>query len=116
MAPDLPRAALLAANAHNQIALTPNNHVTPLKTNSSAGILTVCPSTTPFGLTLGPTNPGMIDIAQETLDFRCRGFSPQLRLLVPAFSLPYTPGWLTPFPSTRMERFPTASATRWNFQ
>ena len=35
-----------------------------------AGILTCCPSPTPFGLSLGSTNPGMIDIAQETLDLR----------------------------------------------
>ncbi len=73
----------------------------------SHGILTMCPSTTPFDLALGPTNPEMIAIAQETLDFRCWGFSPQLRLLIPAFSLPYTPGRLTPFPSAHMERFPT---------
>ena len=37
---------------------------------AGAGILACCPSTTPFGLALGPTNPGMIDIAQETSGFR----------------------------------------------
>lgn len=47
-------------------------------------------------LGLGPTNPGMITIAQETLLFRPTGFSPVLRLLVPAFSLPNAPPWLTP--------------------
>jgi hypothetical protein len=40
---------------------------------SSAGILTCCPSTTPFGLALGPTNPGTIRVAQETLGFRWAG-------------------------------------------
>ena len=50
----------------------------------------------------------MIAIAQETLDFRCAGISPALRLLVPAFSLPYTPRWLAPDASVRMERFLTA--------
>ena len=34
------------------------------------GILTCCPSTTPFGLALGPTNPTRIDLPSETLDFR----------------------------------------------
>jgi len=38
-------------------------------------------------LGLGPTNPGMIIIAQETLLFRWAGFSPALWLLIPAFSL-----------------------------
>ena len=42
-------------------------------------------------LGLGPTNPGMITIAQETLLFRPTGFSPVLKLLIPAFSLPNAP-------------------------
>ena len=40
------------------------------------GILTESPSPTPFGLDLGSTNPGWINLPQETLDFRCYGFSP----------------------------------------
>ena len=46
-------------------------------------------------LGLGPTNPGMIIIAQETLLFRWTGFSPVFSLLIPAFSLLYTPQLLT---------------------
>ena len=42
-------------------------------------------------LGLGPTNPGMITIAQETLLFRPTGFSPVLKLLIPAFSLGTAP-------------------------
>ena len=42
-------------------------------------------------LGLGPTNPGMITIAQESLLFRPTGFSPVLKLLIPAFSLPTAP-------------------------
>ncbi len=42
-------------------------------------------------LGLGPTNPGMIIIAQETSLFRPTGFSPALWLLIPAFSLPHAP-------------------------
>ncbi len=42
-------------------------------------------------LGLGPTNPGMITIAQETSLFRPTGFSPVLKLLIPAFSLPHAP-------------------------
>ena len=46
-------------------------------------------------LPLGPTNPGIITIVQETLLFRPWGFSPHLWLLIPAFSLPNAPQFLT---------------------
>src|SRR2546430_6066763 len=42
-------------------------------------------------LGLGPTNPGTIIVAQETLLFRWAGFSPALWLLIPAFSLDTAP-------------------------
>ena len=42
-------------------------------------------------LGLGPTNPGTIIVAQETLLLRWKGFSPFLKLLIPAFSLPRAP-------------------------
>ena len=42
-------------------------------------------------LDLGPTNPEMITMAQETLLLRPTGFSPVLWLLIPAFSLPNSP-------------------------
>ena len=42
-------------------------------------------------LGLGPTNPGTITVAQETLLLRPTGFSPVLWLLIPAFSLPNAP-------------------------
>ncbi len=51
-------------------------------------MLTGCPSTTPFGLALGPTNPERINLSQETLDFRRPRFSLGLSLLMPAESLP----------------------------
>ena len=43
---------------------------------AGSGILTGHPSLTPFGLSLGSTNPGRINLPQETLDFRRYGFSP----------------------------------------
>jgi len=46
-------------------------------------------------LGLGPTNPGTITVAQETLLFRWAGFSPALWLLIPAFSLDNAPHGLT---------------------
>ena len=42
-------------------------------------------------LGLGPTNPGTITVALETLLLRPTGFSPVLRLLIPAFSLDTAP-------------------------
>src|SRR6516225_753036 len=38
-------------------------------------MLTNCPSPTPFGLGLGPTDPGTSNVAQETLDLRRIRFS-----------------------------------------
>ena len=59
------------------------------------GILTMCPSGAALAIPLGPTNPQLITIAEETLFFRRAGFSPALWLLVPAFSLLYAPPALT---------------------
>ena len=69
--------------------------VTINKIHAGTGILTRCPSPTLVRLGLGPTNPGMIIMAQETLLFRWAGFSPALWLLIPAFSLDNTPPNLT---------------------
>ena len=46
-------------------------------------------------LGLGPTNPGTITVALETLLLRPTGFSPVLWLLIPAFSLDTAPPYLT---------------------
>ena len=46
--------------------------------HSGAGLLTCCPSPTPRGLGLGPTNPERIILAQEPLGLRRGGFAPPL--------------------------------------
>ena len=81
-------------------------YVTPLKHNGSAGILTCYPSVTPFGLALGPANPGTIRVALETLGLRWTGFSPVFLLLMPTFSLRNAPRWLTPFASALLRMLP----------
>src|SRR5437016_9140103 len=53
------------------------------------------PPPAPCGLGLGPTDPGTINVAQETLDLRRAGFSPTFTLLVPAFALVHAPHGLT---------------------
>jgi hypothetical protein len=54
---------------------------------TGAGILTSCPSPTPRGLGLGPTNPTRINLPSEPSGFRRERFSRSLTLLMPAFSL-----------------------------
>ena len=78
------------------------------KNHSRVGILTDCPSTTPFGFALGPPNPWLITIAKETLDFRWEGLSPSLRLLRPTFSLLKAP----PLFTRRLHCFENASLPR----
>jgi hypothetical protein len=46
---------------------------------SGTGILTCCPSLTPLGLSLGPTNPTRINLPSETLGIRRTRFSRVLR-------------------------------------
>ena len=48
-------------------------------TPRGSGILTGCPSPTPLGLGLGPTNPTRINLPSETLDLRGPCFSHDLR-------------------------------------
>ena len=62
-------------------------------------------------LGLGPTNPGTIIVAQETLLFRWAGFSPALWLLIPAFSLDNAPPNL---PVRLRRRYQRSSTTRIN--
>ena len=53
-----------------------------------------CP-TPKHRIALGPPNPPLISIAEETLDFRRSDISSDLWLLMPAFSLPKAPLYLT---------------------
>ena len=71
------------------------------------GILTSFPSPTSLELGLGPTNPGRINLAQETLGLRRTGFSPVLSLLVPTFSFLPRPPLLTVWLQPTAERSPT---------
>ena len=60
-----------------------------------AGILTGCPSPTPFGLSLGSPNPGRTNLPQEPLGFRRAEFSSAFSLLIPGSSLLPRPAVLT---------------------
>jgi hypothetical protein len=66
----------LTTSIHSEAHLSPSILLPPL---IGTGILTRCPSPTPFGLGLGPTNPTRTDLPSETLDFRRTWFSHVLR-------------------------------------
>ena len=59
------------------------------------GISTVCPSSTPFGLDLGPDLPWADEPSPGNLRLSTEEFLAPLSLLMPAFSLPNTPPPLT---------------------
>ena len=65
--------------------------VSLLKSFSGYGISTVCASTTPVGLALAPGLPGADEPAPGNLRFSTITILTQFSLLIPAFSLPYSP-------------------------
>ena len=80
---------------------------------TGTGILTSCPSTTPLGLALGPTNPTRTDLPSETLDFRRRWFShlsryscqhPHFQLLQYISSMYLHRHWNAPLPCITTSR------------
>ena len=66
----------------------------------STGISTCCPSSTPFGLDLGPDLPWADEPSPGNLRLSTAEFLAPLSLLMPAFSLPCSPPplpiWLLP--------------------
>ena len=100
--PDLPgtRPHCNELKSNNKLYIL--HPVPPSQKQIRHGILTMCPSDAALAISLGPTNPWLIDIAKETLIFRRVGFSPTLRLLVPTFLLLNAPAWVTPLPSMQI--------------
>ena len=76
----------------NPLLLICRAHITTICQYRNINLLSIAYATR---LGLGPTNPGTITVAQETLLFRWAGFSPALWLLIPTFSLPHAPPNLT---------------------
>ena len=62
---------------------------------SSTGISTCCPSATPLGLALGPDLPRADQLYSGNLRYSAWRIPTSISLLIPAFSLPYTPQLLT---------------------
>src|SRR5919199_1055170 len=86
---------LRRSNSDAALGLTHPAHAWDLIVLSGNGISTVCPSPTPFGLGLGPTNPPRMNLAAETSAIRWGRLLTSLTLLMPAFSLPSAPPPLT---------------------
>ena len=76
----------------------------------------MCPSDAAIAISLGPTNPLLIDIAAETLVFRRTGISPVLWLLVPTFLLVHAPRWLTPSASSQSTILSYRLCISWKIQ
>ena len=72
----------------NPLRLICRAHITTICQYRNINLLSIAYATR---LGLGPTNPGTITVAQETLLFRWAGFSPALWLLIPTFSLDTAP-------------------------
>ena len=62
---------------------------------SSTGISTCCPSATTLGLALGPDLPRADQLYSGNLGYSAWRIPTSISLLIPAFSLPYTPQLLT---------------------
>ena len=74
-------------------------------TYSSTGISTCCPSTTPFGLALGPDLPRADQLYSGNLGYSAWGIPTPISLLIPAFSLLNSPR-LLPVPLRPIENAP----------
>ena len=62
---------------------------------TGTGISTCCPSTTPFGLALGPDLPRADQLYSGNLGYSAWRIPTSISLLIPAFSLPCSPQLLT---------------------
>ena len=88
---DLPSSLLprLRRASHSRLALT--TCVPTVLLSSSAGISTCCPSTTAFALALGPDLPRADQLYSGNLGYSAIRILTLFSLLIPAFSLPYSP-------------------------
>ena len=104
-APDFPDALLPRLRAAFHSAPVLSTYVPTVLSYDSAGISTCCPSTTPFGLALGPDLPRADQLYSGNLGYSAGRIPTFLSLLIPAFSLPGTPR-LLPVPLRRASNAP----------
>ena len=86
-------------------------HVSVILNYGGYGISTVCASTTPFGLALAPGLPWADEPTPGNLRFSAITILTQFSLLIPAFSLVYSPHMLPLMLHPSTQRSPTQSST-----
>ena len=117
---DLPTIPLPCLHAAFRSAPALSTCVPTVLLSCSAGICTRCPSATAFALTLGPDLPREDQLYPGNLGYSAGRILTPLSLLIPAFSLQYTPRLLTvplrrifnaPLPMECNQYLPYASAS-----
>ena len=100
---DLPTVLLprLHRSFHSRLMLS--SYVPTVLLYCSTGISTCCPSTTPFGLALGPDLPRADQLYSGNLGYSAGRILTFLSLLIPAFSLQYSPQLLIGTASSRIQ-------------
>ena len=88
---DLPAQRLLCLDRSFHTRLTLSTRVPTVLSYCSTGISTCCPSATSFDLALGPDLPRADQLYPGNLRYSAERILTFLSLLIPAFSLRYTP-------------------------
>ena len=88
---DLPLQLVLRLHAAFHSAPALSTRVPTVLLLRSTGISTCCPSTTAFALALGPDLPRADQLYPGNLGYSAERIPTSLSLLIPAFSLPYSP-------------------------
>ena len=102
-APDLPNALLPRLHQSFHPWLMLSTRVPTVLSHCGTGISTCCPSATPLGLALGPDLPRADQLYSGNLGYSAGRIPTFLSLLIPAFSLQYSPQLLTGTASSRIQ-------------
>ena len=102
-APDLPNALLPRLHQSFHPWLMLSTRVPTVLSHCGTGISTCCPSATPLGLALGPDLPRADQLYSGNLRYSAGRIPTFLSLLIPAFSLRYSPQLLTGTASSRIQ-------------
>ena len=102
-APDLPNALLPRLHQSFHPWLMLSTRVPTVLSHCGTGISTCCPSATPLGLALGPDLPRADQLYSGNLGYSAGRIPTFLSLLIPAFSLRYSPQLLSGTASSRIQ-------------
>ena len=102
-APDLPNALLPRVHQSFHPWLMLSTRVPTVLSHCGTGISTCCPPATPLGLALGPDLPRADQLYSGNLGYSAGRIPTFLSLLIPAFSLRYSPQLLTGTASSRIQ-------------